>query len=279
MLKSRKTTRRPNMQRHADGAMPLREHLRELRTRLIRSLIAIAVGTVVGWLGYRQLFAILRRPFDDVVAQTHQQNIVLALNGVADPFTLQIQVSAVAGVVLASPIWLYQFWRFVTPGLHRHERRWALGFVAAALPLMAFGAWLSYSVMPIGLNMLFGFTPDGVSNIISVDRYLSFFFRMLLVFAVGFLAPLLIIVMNFAGIVRGQTLLSAWRGIVLGTLLFGAVATPTGDPVNLMLLSGPILLLVFGAIGVALLNDRRRRRRGDLVDYDEWDDDEASSVT
>jgi len=267
------------MQRHIDGAMPLTEHLRELRIRLVRSLVGISLGMVVGWIQYPALFSLLRRPFDDVVTTTHQQNIVLALNGVADPFTLQIQVSAVAGVVLSSPIWLYQLWRFITPGLHKHERRWALGFVGTAVPLMAAGAWLAYSVMPIGLNVLFGFTPQGVNNIISVDRYLSFFFRMLLIFAVGFLVPLLLIVMNFAGMVRGRTLLSAWRGIMLGTMVFGAVATPTGDPVNLMLLTGPILVLIFGAIGIALLNDRRRRKRGDLVEYDEWDDDEASPVT
>ena len=266
------------MQRQNDGAMPLTEHLRELRTRLIRSLIAIALGMIVGWLEYQRLFALLRRPFDEVLRQNHQQNIVLALNGVVDPFTMQIQVSAVAGLVLSSPIWLWQLWRFVTPGLHRHERRWALAFVGTAVPLMAFGAWLSYTVMPIGLQVLFGFTPEGVNNIISVDKYLSFFFRMLLVFASGFLAPLLLVVLNAAGMVRGRTLLRAWRGIILGTMIFGAVATPTGDPVNLMLLSGPILLLLFGAIGIALLNDRRKRKRGLLDDYDELDDDEASPV-
>lgn len=266
------------MTRPTEGAMPLTEHLRELRTRLVRSIIGISLGMVVGWIEYQNLFAILRRPFDDVLASTHQQNIQLALNGVVDPFTMQVQVAAVAGVVLASPIWLWQLWRFITPGLHKHERRWALAFVGTAVPLMAFGAWLSYSVMPIGLQVLFGFTPKGVNNIISVDKYLSFFFRMLLVFASGFLAPLLLVIMNFAGMVRGRTLLKAWRGIIIGTMVFGAVATPTGDPVNLMLLSGPILLLLFGAIGIALLNDRRRRKRGDLDEYEEWDDDEASPV-
>lgn len=261
-----------------DGAMPLAEHLRELRTRLVRSLIGISLGMVAGWVYYPDLFALLREPFDQVMAAQHKQNIVLALNGVVDPFTLQIQVAAVAGVVLASPIWLYQFWRFVTPGLQKNERRWAIGFVGSAVPLMALGAWLAYSVMPIGLQVLFGFTPDGVNNIISVDRYLSFFFRMLLVFAVGFLAPLVLVALNFAGMVRGKTMLSAWRGIVIGVLVFGSIATPTGDPVNLMLLSGPILLLIFTAIGIALINDRRRRKRGDLIDYEEWADDEASTI-
>lgn len=263
------------MARRADSAMPLAEHLRELRSRIIKSLIAITIGMTAAWITYPTLFAILRRPFDTVMGE----RATLALTGVADPFTLQIQVSAVGGVVLSSPVWLYQLWRFITPGLLRNERRWAGLFTGIAVPLMALGAWLAYTVMPIGLQVLFGFTPDGVQNIVGVDRYLGFFFRMLLVFAVGFLTPFILVLMNFADLVRGRTLLKSWRGIVMGTMVFGAVATPTGDPVNLLLLSGPILLLMFGAIGITLLNDRRRRRRGVLVDFDAWADDEQSPLS
>jgi len=264
------------MGRHAtDGAMPLAEHLRELRTRIIRSLLAIAAGMVIAWSFYTPIFNVLRKPFDSVMGP----HVTLALTGVADPFTLQIQVAAVGGFVLASPIWLYQLWRFITPGLHRNERRWALGFVGVAVPLMAAGAWLAYTVMPIGLQVLFGFTPQGVQNIVGVDRYLAFLFRMLLVFSIGFLAPLLLVLLNLANLLRGRTLLRSWRYIVLGTMVFGAVATPTGDPVNLLLLSGPILGLLFLAIGIALLNDRRRRRKGLLIDFDQWADDEQSPLS
>ena len=255
--------------------MPLSEHLRELRMRLIRSLVAISVGMIAGWFAYGTIFDLLRQPFDAVIGN----RATLALTGVADPFTLQVQVSAVSGVVLAAPIWLYQLWRFITPGLRRNERMWALGFVAVAAPLIAVGVWLAYTVMPIGLRVLFGFTPDGVQNIVGVDRYLSFFFRMLLVFAVGFLIPLLVVLLNFAGVLRGRTMLKSWRGIVMGSMVFGAVATPTGDPVNLLLLTGPIMVLTFGAIGIALLNDRRRRRRGDLPEFDTWSDDEQSPLS
>ncbi len=261
-----------------DGAMPLVEHLRELRTRIVRSGIAIALGMTVAWFEYPALFSWLRRPFDQVVRTHHHQEILLALNGVADPFTLQIQVSAVGGVILSMPIWLYQLWRFITPGLHSHERRWALGFVAVAVPLFAAGALLAYTLMPAGLQVLFGFTPNGVQNIISVDRYISFFFQMLLVFGVGFLAPLVLVVLNLANLLRGRTMLRWWRGIIMGTMVFGAVATPTGDPVNMMLLATPIMLLLFLAIGIALLNDRRRRRHGALVDFEQWADDEASPL-
>ena len=264
------------------AAMPLTEHLRELRSRLVKSGLAIAVGMVVGWIYYPQLFAWLSAPFMGAVeqAQAEGRDVTLALTGVADPFVLQMQVAAVAGVVLAAPVWLYQLWRFVTPGLHRHERRWALGFVAVAFPLFLGGVALAYAVLPLGLQVLLGFTPENVENIVSVDRYLSFFLRTVLVFGVGFLLPLLLVLLNFAGVLSGRRLLSWWRWIIIGVILFAAVATPTGDPINLLLLAGPILLLVAAAVGVSLLNDRRRaRRRGrSEPDYSELDDDETSPL-
>ena len=263
--------------------MPLTEHLRELRSRLVKSGLAIAIGMVVGWVYYAQLFDWLSAPFMGAVEQAKAEGreVTLALTGVADPFVLQMQVAAVAGVVLAAPVWLYQLWRFVTPGLHRHERRWALGFVAVAFPLFLGGVALAYAVLPLGLQVLLGFTPDNVENIVSVDRYLSFFLRTVLVFGVGFLLPLLLVLLNFAGVLSGRRLLSWWRWIIVGVVLFAAVATPTGDPINLLLLAGPILLLVAAAVGVSLLNDRRRARRrraaGEL-DYSTLDDDEISPL-
>ena len=264
------------------SAMPLAEHLRELRSRLVKSGLAIAVGVVVGWVTYDTLFAWLSRPFEAVVedARAQGREVTLALTGVADPFVLQMQIAAVAGVVLAAPVWLYQLWRFVTPGLHKNERRWALGFAAVATPLFAAGIALAYLVLPYGMQILFGFTPEGVENIVSVDRYLSFFLRTVLVFGVGFLVPLLLVLLNFAGVLSGARLVSWWRWIIFVVFVFAAVATPTGDPINLMLLAGPILLLVVIAVMVALANDRRRaRRRGpDDVDYTALADDETSPL-
>lgn len=263
------------------AGMPLTEHLRELRSRLFKSGIAIAVGMVVGWIYYPQLFAWLSAPFEKVVneAKEQGQEVTLALTGVADPFVLQVQVAAVAGVVLSAPIWLYQLWRFVTPGLHRNERRWALGFAAVATPLFAGGVLIAYTVLPYGLEILFGFTPQGVANIVSVDRYLSFFLRTMLVFGIGFLAPLMIVLLNFAGVLSAKRLISWWRWIVFIVFLFAAIATPTGDPINLMLLAGPMLVLVGIAILVAALNDRRRARRNpDELDYDTLGDDEISPL-
>lgn len=267
--------------KNKQGAMPLTDHLRELRSRLVKSGLAIAAGMVVGWVYYAQLFALLSRPFDQVVqdAKAQGQEVTLALTGVADPFVLQLQVAAVAGLVLSAPVWLYQLWRFVTPGLHRHEKRWALGFVAVATPLFFGGVAVAYVFLPVGLQVLLGFTPQGVANIVSVDKYLSFFLRTMLVFGIGFLAPLMLVLLNFAGVLSAKRLISWWRWIILIVFLFGAVATPTGDPINLILLAGPMLVLVGIAVIIAYLNDRRRARRnpGD-IDYDTLDDDEASPL-
>lgn len=261
--------------------MPLVEHLRELRTRVVKAGLAIVVGMVVGWIYYAELFRLLSRPFEGVVAaaQAEGRDVTLALTGVADPFVLQVQISALAGILLASPVWLYQLWRFVTPGLHKHERRWGIAFVIVAVPLFASGVALAYVVLPYGLEILFGFTPDNVENIVSVDKYLSFFIRTVIVFGVGFLMPLMLVLLNFAGVLTGQRLVGWWRWIIFIVFIFAAVATPTGDPINLVLLAGPMLILIVLAIGVCLLNDRRRARRpGQEGRYDEWDDDEISPL-
>lgn len=255
--------------------MPLADHLRELRSRLSRGLLAIAIGTVAAWFFYDQIFSAITEPFTRVVAQTHSdgRNVQLALTGVADPFTLRLQVTAVAGIVLTAPVWLWQIWRFVTPGLHRHERRWSLLFVALATPLFLSGTVLAYYFLPQALGFLLDFTPANVSNIVDVTGYVSFFLRTVLVFGIGFLLPLFALMLNLAGILPARALLRAWRWIVLGVFLFSAVATPDGNPFTMAALAVPILALIAVVTGVAVLHDRGRR--DDLTDLADLADDEA----
>lgn len=262
-----------------DGSMTLTEHLRELRSRLVKSLAALVITTTIGWIYYDTIFRWLQKPFDQVIAdaRANGQTVELAFTGVADPFVMQLQVAAIAGLILAAPVWLYQLWRFVTPGLHGHERRWAIIFVAVATPLFLAGVALAYVVLPYALQVLIGFTPNGVVNIVSVDRYLSFFIRTVIVFGIGFLTPLIIVLLNFAGILSAKKLISWWRWILFLIAVFAAVATPTGDPINMALLGIPILILMVGAIAVCWLNDRRRARKHKEV-FGEWDDDETSEI-
>lgn len=262
------------------GAMTLGEHLRELRSRLVKSLLAIGAGMVVGWIFYDQIFALLSEPIEQVItqAQSEGRDVQVVILGVTDPFTLQLKISAVAGIILAAPIWLYQLWRFITPGLHRHERRTAYLFVAASLPLFLAGIVVAYLVLPKGLDLLFGFTPANVGNYVEVNRYLSFFLRTALVFGIGFLAPLVIVALNMVGVLSGKRLRSWWRGMIFGVFVFAAVATPSGDPITLMVLALPMLVLIGGAIAFAMLNDRRRARNGAEPDYETFDDDETSPL-
>lgn len=258
--------------------MSLIEHLRELRNRLFKASLAIVIGTVLAWGFYPQIFEVLSQPVNEIVekAQENGRDVRLVLGGVADAFILQIKVSVVTSMLVTSPIWLYQLWRFITPGLYRKEKLRAYLFVSVAVPLFVSGAVLAYIFLPIGLNILFGFTPLGVGNYVPVDRYLSFFLRMVLVFGISFLAPLFIVMLNIFDVLEAKAITSRWRVVVLSVFAFAAVATPTGDPVNMTLLAAPVLLLISIATFIAWLNDKRRARKRKNDPVLGLSDDEAS---
>jgi sec-independent protein translocase protein TatC len=201
---------------------------------------------------------VIRAPYDSV--QGLGSNAVLALTGVTSGFSLQLRVSLAAAFVLSSPIWIYQLWRFISPGLKHNERKWAYAFTAVAVPLFSCGVLLAYFVMPRMLDILFEFTPSDVENVTSVESYLSFFLHLTLFFGIGFLLPLVLVTLNFAGILSGERLKAAWRWLVLGSFVFGAVATPNGDPLAMTFVALPMIAMSFIAVGIALVNDRRRER-------------------
>ncbi|MFZ9213203.1 MAG: twin-arginine translocase subunit TatC [Candidatus Nanopelagicales bacterium] len=258
--------------------MSLQEHLRELRTRLFKASVSIVIGTVIAWVFYPQIFEILSQPVNAIVeqAQANGRDVRLVLGGVADAFVLQIKVSVVTSMLVTAPLWIYQLWRFITPGLYRKEKFRAYLFAGVATPLFISGAVLAYIFLPIGLNILFGFTPLGVGNYVPVDRYLSFFLRMVLVFGISFLAPLFIVMLNIFDMLEAKAITSRWRLVVLIVFAFSAIATPTGDPVNMSLLAIPVLLLISIATGIAWVNDRRRARKRAEDPVLGLSDDEAS---
>lgn len=266
--------------KEASGAMPLMDHLRELRSRLFKALIAITIGAVVGWIYFDEIFEFMVDPLKSVAADLAAQGLTveLTLTSVTAPFTLQLRIAAMAGVVLASPVWLYQIWAFITPGLHKHEKRYAYAFIFTAVPLFLAGVAAALWVLPKGLALLIGFTPESVSNLLPVDVYLMFLVRTMIVFGIGFLIPIFIVALNLIGILSADAIRRSWRWTVLAVFLFGAIATPTGDPLSMMLLAGPMLLLILIAFSICLLNDRRRAKRSDEPDYDSLSDDEASSI-
>lgn len=254
--------------------MTLAHHLRELRTRLFRAALAIGLGTVVSWTYYQEIFTVIRKPFDEIAST----NTVLALPGITSGFSLQLKVALAAGLVLSCPLWLFQVWRFVAPGLHSHERKWAFIFTSIAVPLFLAGLWLAYAVMPRTLEVLFDFTPNGVSNFTNVESYVGFFLQIEVFFGLAFLLPLILVMLNFAGILSGQRIRASWRGIIFTSFVFGAIATPSGDPVGMTLVALPMIAMSILAMLVALANDKRRSRIARTAGTNQWADDEASPL-
>lgn len=259
--------------------MPLVSHLRELRRRLTIAVLAVVVGAAGAAVFYDQLFDLITAPFNDIKAE--HQGATLNFGGIGDPFSYALKICAMAGIFIASPVWMYQLWAFVAPGLHKRERRWGLGFVLVSVPLFLGGAVLAYVFLPKGFDLLIGFNPDpgNVANIISLNSYLTFVLRMFLVFGLAFVMPVFLVALNLVGIVSGGALFRAWRPVILGAFVFAAVATPSGDPWTMTALAVPMLVLFAAAATLCLLMDRRRRSRGvDGLQYDDIDDDSAAPI-
>jgi len=260
--------------------MTLTDHLREFRNRLFISVLAVIVGTIVAWVFYGQLSDLLLNPIIDVgkkLAASEGIQSEPVVTGVSSSFLLQTKVSLVAGLVGSSPIWLYEMWAFIMPGLHRNERRWTIIFVAIAGPLFMAGVTLGYLILPKGLSVLIGFTPNQVTNLIELNAYLSFVIRVLLVFGIAFEIPLFVVMLNLAGIVKARQL-ARWRGwIIFLTFVFAAVATPSTDPITMLLLAFPMVALFLISELIARVIDRRRGRDRD-PDYADFDDDEVSPI-
>lgn len=241
--------------------MPLAEHIRELRRRISWSLLAIALLSIVGWVGYTSIINTLASPVCDLKNYSSGSSCgILYINGVLGPLNLQLKVTLITGIVLAAPVWLYQAWAFVAPGLHKNEKRKSLLFAFLATPLFAAGAWLAYAILPVAVKLLIGFTPSSLNNLIRFDDYLDFVLRMILVFGLAFELPIFLIALNLAGIVSGKAMIAKWRLAVFLIFLFTAAFTPTGDPLTMTLLALPLCLLYGAAVLFAVLHDRRSAR-------------------
>jgi sec-independent protein translocase protein TatC len=257
--------------------MPLSEHLRELRRRLIISVIAIALGSVAGWFLYDPVWKSLQEPMLEIAAergveaQVNFQNLTSALN-------LQIKLSVYLGIILASPVWLYEVWAFITPGLTRKERRTSIAFVAVAVPLFLAGIGLAWMILPHAVEVLTEFTPEGASNIISADDYLSFTTRLILAFGIAFVLPLFAVALNMIGLLSGEALGRSWRISVFMIFLFTAIASPSPDVGSMLLMALPLVGLYVLTVGFCLLNDRRRRRKHGRDPVFGLEDDEASPL-
>ena len=261
--------------RTADGRMSLGDHLRELRRRFIIAAAAIAVGSVIGWVKYDWLFDQIMAPLRKVAAE-RKGLVNINFGGITQPFTVQLQVALFVGVIVASPVWLYQLWGFIVPGLTKREKRTTMAFIASAVPLFLLGCLFATFAVPRAVEVLLGFTPQGAANLPDAALYLTFVTRFILAFGLAFLLPVFLVGLNLAHVLPARIMLKGWRIAVLLIFVFAAMMTPTPDAWTMLVLALPMVGFFFAAVGISTLLDKRRARK-----EPEWakvPDDEASPL-
>jgi sec-independent protein translocase protein TatC len=256
---------RAQRQQNPEGRMPLFDHLRELRNRIVKMALALIAGMTVGFIFFDQAWHVIERPLCHTVINGHSgcrtQGVdQLILNSPLDPFYLRVKVAFLVGVILSSPVWLYQLWAFIAPGLYAREKRWGRVFLGTAVPLFLIGNVLAYLSLGRSMHYLLGLTPAGVGNYIQVDLYLSFVMAIMLAFGIAFELPLLIIMLNQAGILTHERFRKWRRLIIFGVFLIAGMANPSPDPITMLILGGACAALVEVAELIVWRHDRRRAR-------------------
>lgn len=245
------------------GVMTLADHLRELRYRLIVAVVAVVAAASVVAIWYEQLYQLLMRPYllaVEMLSRSHPDiETTTVISGVTAPFILALKVCVVAGLVVSSPVWVYQIWAFIVPALLAKEKKWALTFLAAAVPLFLLGVAVGYFILPQGISVMLAFTPDSVPilNLLEVDRFLDLTLRLMVVFGLGFLMPVVVVGLNLVGVVSAAQLGRARTYVIFGTFVFGAAATPSTDPFSMLALALPMTALYLIAEAIARVHDRR----------------------
>ncbi|MEU1284646.1 twin-arginine translocase subunit TatC [Kitasatospora sp. NPDC005856] len=274
-----KLSKAPKASKDPEGRMALADHLRELRNRVVKSVLAIVLITIVAAIYHKQLEDFLLKPLPrctmETASQFHGKCAQVSNIGLTAGFTWMLKVALTAGVVATVPIWLYQVWAFVAPGLHRHEKKYTVIFMACGAPLFLAGVGVAILVLPTTVDVLISFTPNNTTPILPPEDYFDIATRMVLVFGLAFEFPLLLVMLNVVGMVTGKRLLGWWRGMVMGITVFAAFATPSADPLSMLALAAPIWGLYFIAVAIALFNDKRKARRNPDAGLD---DEEASHV-
>lgn len=252
--------RAPRTPRNAEGRMRLGEHLVEFRNRLVVSIIAIVVGMIGGFLLTGPVFDAIRAPIEHL-ATTRTGGTSINFPNVTSAFDIRMQMAVTIGIVIASPVWLYEIWMFLMPGLKKQERRYALGFLGAAIPLFLAGCFTGWLVLPRIVEVMASFAPGQDTVFFDAKYYYSFVLSLCLAVGVAYVVPVIIVMLNFAGVLSAKSILGAWRTAIIAVAAFSAMATPAADVLSMVLLMIPMLALYFIAAGIAWLNDRRRRKR------------------
>lgn len=246
-----------------DGRMSLVQHLRELRSRLVKSALALVVGVVLAYIFWRPLFDFLRQPYLNTDAGRKRPD--LYANQVFGEFKVRLKVAFLAGILGSSPVWLYQLGAFITPALHRKERRYAAGFLGSSVVLFLVGAAFAYFSISQGLNFLLNVGGDGLVNLVDVTSYLSFVTLAILAFGLAFEFPVVVAFLNIVGVFPAQKMRDWRRGMIVAIFAASAVITPSQDPITFILMAIPICIMYEGCIIAARIRERRRRAADPLA--------------
>ena len=240
--------------------MTLMEHLVELRRRIIICCVAVAVAAVAGWFLYPTIFRFLLHPYNQIASQSLTGGGSLIALSPLEGFAIRIKLTAYVAIALAMPVILWQIWQFVSPGLYRNERRYALPFVGSAITLFIMGAYIAYWTLPKALQWLADIGGNNITQAYTADKYFQLIAYMMLAFGIGFEFPILLIFLQMAGIVKTDTLRKYWRHAIVVIAIVVAVATPSNDPFSMLALSVPMWLFYGVALLFGLVRDRRARR-------------------
>ncbi|MGO2659868.1 twin-arginine translocase subunit TatC [Mycetocola reblochoni] len=243
--------------------MSLGAHLVELRKRLVLAAIGVGLGMVLGFVVSGWVIEQITIPIETIA---ESRNASLNFDTVTSSFDLRLKVALTVGVVASSPVWLYQIWAFLVPGLTRKEVLYALGFLGSAVPLFLIGCSAGWLVMPHIVELMAGFTPsENATNLYQASYYYDFVLKLMLAVGIAFVLPVFLVLLNFVGVLSAAAIIGGWRIAILVIVLFCALATPAADVISMFLLAIPMIVLYFAAYGVAWLHDRRARRRSDAL--------------
>lgn len=238
----------------AEGRMSLKHHLIEARNRLFKALIALAVGTIAGFFLYDQLLEML-------IAPVKEAGGAVNFTSVMAPFDIMLKVAIFVGVVISSPVWIYQIWAFIVPGLKKNERRMSYTFAALSAPLFIGGVAMAYFVLPFALHFFISLAPENYETLLTIDTYLPFIFRLLLAFGLAMLVPVLMVGLNVVGVLSSKLILKNWRITIFLIALVAAMAAPGGDAITMFALAGPLFLTFAAATIFCYFNDKKRAKK------------------
>lgn len=241
--------------------MSLGQHLIELRRRLIIAAIALVVGMVIAFVVTDPIIHWITGPIREITDRRGDDFSALNFSGVTSPFEMRMRIAFSIGIFLSAPIWLWQIWAFVMPGLTRKEIKYTIGFVAAAIPLFFAGCYLGVWIMPHIIELMWTFTPEGGVNFYDGQTYYDFVFKLMIVIGVAFVLPVFLVALNVAGVLSARAILKGWRVAVLVATTFAAITTPAADVMSMLMLAGILIVLFFASAGVSAIFDWRRARR------------------